>query len=173
MYNQRFKSEEERFAEKYTVEPNGCWIWNTGPRAEYPKFWTGYGYERANRYVWRKTNGPPEPGKEICHTCDTPACVNPEHLFIGTHSDNMIDRSAKGRLPSRKGELNQRAKLSQKDVEVIRARYAQGGISQQALANEYGIGQVTVSHLIRGKTWNSTADLPLGRSEAPRFRTDN
>jgi hypothetical protein len=92
-----------RFEEKYIPEPNsGCWIW-TG--------WVnraGYGYiningrhERdteAHRAAWLLFRGPIPEGMYVCHKCDIPSCVNPDHLFLGTQTDNMRDASAKGRL---------------------------------------------------------------------------
>jgi hypothetical protein len=78
--------------------PNGCWLYTGFIK------WDGYGwtcrmgrYMTAHRYAWILKNGEPEKGMEIMHTCDVPACCNPDHLKLGTHQDNMTDMSRKGR----------------------------------------------------------------------------
>ena len=89
----------------YTVSQTGCWIWN-GPTNN-----SGYGtYRRdlfqvpykdsiqlAHRHAWTLTNGPIPDGLYVCHTCDTPPCINPDHLFLGSAADNLRDAQAKGR----------------------------------------------------------------------------
>lgn len=89
----------ERFHSKYEKSPNGCWEWKS------EKHKGGYGTigfngktERASRLSYMIHKGEIPKGMHVCHTCDNPPCVNPEHLFIGTASDNAKDAERKGRL---------------------------------------------------------------------------
>jgi HNH endonuclease len=79
----------------------------------------------ASRFVWELFNGPIPAGLYVCHKCDVPACVNPDHLFLGTQSDNIQDASQKGRLPRPnpvRGEQQHSAKLTEWMVREIRSR---------------------------------------------------
>jgi hypothetical protein len=89
---------------------------------------------------------------EVCHTCDEPACVNPEHLYAGTHSDNMQDAARRGRFNTA-GERNGRAKLTPHQITEVRSRSTgrYGEISE--LAREYGVGSGTMSKILKHQTW--------------------
>jgi hypothetical protein len=94
-----YRDSLEWIADRSDVDENGCWIWN---RATYPY---GYGHTARNRgngyahrVAWEIANGATIPdGMCICHSCDVPSCVNPDHLFLGTHLDNVYDSIRKGR----------------------------------------------------------------------------
>jgi hypothetical protein len=101
--------------------------------------------------MWELTYGDIPAGMIICHRCDNPPCVRPEHLFLGTQADNQRDRKRKGR--SGRGEKNGRAKLTARAVREIRARYARGDVSQAALGAEYGVSQPAIGFVVRGEHW--------------------
>ena len=89
-------------------------------------------------------------GMEVCHSCDNPACVNPDHLWIGNHADNMNDMTKKGRAAPCRGESNGRAKLSIKDVCDIRA----SNETHTAQAAKYNVAISTVSRIRSRRLWS-------------------
>lgn len=101
----RKKPIAERFWPKVNKAPGQgpkgkCWLWNASLRGGYGSFSTTSGMKAAHRVAYELAKGPIPTSLEVCHDCDTPACVNPEHLFLGTHLENMCDRDQKGRLIS-------------------------------------------------------------------------
>jgi hypothetical protein len=96
------KSIEERFWEKVDIKsPEECWNWKSGlGHGNYGQFWDGCANVRTNRYAWEYHNKCKVPeGKLILHTCDNPKCCNPKHLYCGTQSNNMQDRSMRSLVP--------------------------------------------------------------------------
>lgn len=111
---------------------------------------------RKHRLEWTQKVGPIPEGMIICHTCDNPPCYNIDHLFIGTHKDNAIDRGNKGRARGghpQIGMANGCASLTDKQVKAIRRKYASGGYVQMELAAEYGISQSQISAIITHRSW--------------------
>jgi hypothetical protein len=92
------------FQQRYVIDEHGCWIWQ-GPEAGEYGAWGRHDY--AHRASWRFYYGEIPDGLNVCHTCDVPKCVNPEHLFLGTQHDNLKDMYAKGRRVQ-KGVLKHR-----------------------------------------------------------------
>lgn len=92
----------------------------------------------------------------VMHSCDNRLCCNPEHLRIGSQSDNMRDAVSKGRMriPDNRGVRSANAKLTEADVAAIRARYAEGGVSQECIGAQYGVSQMVVSRIIRGVSYH-------------------
>ena len=112
---------EIRFAEKFYIDKDtGCWMWIAGKnRRGYGKFRIGkktMAAPRASLLIYRGISLPSH--LCACHTCDTPECVNPDHLFVGTNKENSEDMKRKGRQTY--GERNGRSKLKEEDVRKIR-----------------------------------------------------
>lgn len=131
---------------------DGCWIWN-GHRDG-----AGYGVFRANRMAYRAsrfmhalTKGDVPADKVVCHTCDNPPCVNPDHLWLGTVADNSRDMVEKGRSSRRIGTANPRCRLTKDQVLAIRADKRR----RPAIARQYGVSVTTVHDIWRGRTWSS------------------
>lgn len=153
----------ERFWPKVKVAgPDDCWDWQGA------RFPNGYGYLGQIRETG---NGPfvpsirathaallvgrgelVPPGACVCHTCDRPICVNPQHLWIGSRAENNEDKVRKGRSHDRRGPLNSRAKLTPDQVIELRALRQQGW-TQIALAEKFGVSQPHVSRLVRGENY--------------------
>lgn len=87
----------------------------------------------------------------VCHTCDNRICVNPDHLFLGTNSDNMRDMVKKGRANKQHGQVHRCAKLSNEDIEAIRLN--NDNLSQVELAAKYNVQQGHISKIIFRKNW--------------------
>lgn len=102
----------------------------------------------AHRISWEIHRGPIPEGMSVCHHCDVPTCVNPEHLFIGTHADNMSDMKRKGRQA--RGEHQGLARLTRKQVLAIR----EDPRSQTAIAKDYGVHQPHISKIKRREIWS-------------------
>jgi len=135
-------------------EPNsGCILW----MAAATKAGYGIGSRRnklvyAHRLAWSVKNGPLPEGRVICHKCDNPGCVNPDHLFCGTVKDNSDDKIAKGR--SNRGSRHGMSKLSERDV--VEIRHAQGSL--RTIANKYGVKPMAIHCIKARKTWKHVGD---------------
>ena len=144
------------------VEPDlnsGCWLWSHRiGRQGYGNAKFGRKTVGAHRVSWILHNGPIPPGICVCHRCDTPACVNPAHLFLGNQTDNLRDMFAKGRHFDNRGALNPRAKLTPADVAEIRALGK--GVSQRELAARFGVGPSSIRDIQTGRRWRSLSVLP-------------
>lgn len=156
---------EERFWAKVDKTPGHgpegeCWVWTACRNPDgYGKVSVNGRVVGAHRAAWERDNGPVPEGLCVLHRCDVPACVNPSHLFLGSHQENMRDREAKGRggYGHMTGEAHGCAKLSESDVRDIRAAYAAGGCFQRELAQRYGVYQTVISKIVRGKLWKQVA----------------
>lgn len=153
-----------RFEAKVSPEPtSGCWLWTSPPHNSGGFF--GYGQFNvegrgvlAHRVSWELNRGPIPDGLKVLHKCDNPACVNPDHLFVGTHADNVADRCRKGRtrqghVQLRAGENHGCAKLTWASVDEIRARYAAGDVTLRSLGRDFGVSHRAILFIVQGKHW--------------------
>ena len=156
MYTEKFK---KRFWSKVNVQGlDDCWEWQLNSREVF-----GYGAIsagpringksvrlKAHRVSWELVNGPIPTEVEICHSCDNPPCVNPNHLFLGTHQENMSDCAKKGRTGERLcGELNPCSKLTEKEVREIRS----SNESSRALGRKYNVSKTVILQIKRRQKW--------------------
>lgn len=128
---------------------------------------TGYGKMkvggkcvRAHRYYYcvSKSIGLEDiRGLHVLHECDNPSCINPDHLFLGTHQDNMADKKAKGRGVSHSGVEHGGSKFSEEDITAIRARYSYHSRTDGtvALAREFKVHPSTINRIVKGETYQS------------------
>lgn len=162
----------KRFWDKVDRSPGqgpegSCWGWTAGcNRAGYGQFKHGERIVGAHRMAWKLERGPIPEGLCVLHRCDTPGCVNPDHLFLGTNADNSQDMVRKGRHlvghrekgRKQQGEKNSLAKLTDDQVLAIRREWAADGVTKQALANRHGVDRTVIGKIVRDKAWRH---LPL------------
>lgn len=91
--------------------------------------------------------------RNACHSCDNPACCNPDHIFDGSHKDNMQDMVKKGRNKADRGEKHGGAVLTDKAVIEIRTAYKNGSVSMAALATQFGCSFSTIQRVIKRTNW--------------------
>jgi hypothetical protein len=140
----------------------GCWRWlgYSDPQG-YGFIWLPSCRRRAHRAAWEFAQGPIPRGLCVCHRCDNPWCVNPEHLFLGTRAENNADMRSKGRQA--RGRKVPLAKLDEWSVRLIRAM-ARLGWSNADLAREFKVSGTTVCHVLQGKVWGWVTAAQPGSS---------
>lgn len=145
---------QERLARLSKKQQNGDCILFTGHLNTdgYGRFWHNKTRYLAHRAAYEIFCGPIPDDLQVCHRCDTPACVNPDHLFLGTQDDNIRDMVAKGRQNSRNGVHHNLAKLNPEKAFEIRW-YAAMGRKHKDIAAEYGVTRPLVSMIVRGELW--------------------
>lgn len=144
-------------------DPSDCWVW-TGAKRSNPKEPYGVfkirGHQRvkSHRLSFALQNGVSPGDLFVCHHCDNPQCVNPDHLFLGTAKDNNADMISKGRRATgdHGGEQNPAAKLSASQVEEIKRCIMQFE-SNKSLAQRFGVSAGMIGHIRRGRAWGSVA----------------
>lgn len=143
-------SDTDRFHKKYITEPNsGCWLWIASLNNKgYGRIMFKTGKQLlAHRFSYILSYGEIPQGLNVCHKCDTPSCVNPDHLFLSDQAGNIRDMIKKGRMP--KGEKHRLAKLTNTQAEEIRNLQ----IPYKDIANIYGVSRATVGSIKRMETY--------------------
>ncbi len=142
----------------YHEPSTGCWIWVGSKTSDgYAKIWFEGKMCRANRVSYETFIGPTN-DLHVCHHCDNPLCVRPDHLFLGTDADNVKDKCSKGRASggSMPGDKHPGHVLTTDQVEEIRSTEVVRG-TVTLLAKKFGVDKTTISRILRGKTWKEVA----------------
>ena len=151
----KMKTAIDRFESKITKVVSGCWLWGGSlDTGGYGRFNINGKTSGAHRLSYEIKNGDIPRGKHILHTCDTPSCVNPDHLFLGTHQDNMADKVKKGRQA--KGLNLPQSKLTDDDIPIIRQRLRKKE-SQQSIAKDYSVTRTIISMIHRKLIWKGVS----------------
>jgi hypothetical protein len=150
------ESDKERFWSKVKKSDDGCWTWTAAKDKDgYGLFWLNQAMVRAHRLSLLTKidpNGETDYNSLFaCHKCDNPSCVNPDHIYFGSHTDNIADMVNRGRGLS--GERSPATSLTEKDVTQIRIMYFNGNTTSRKLAKQFGVGKSTILRIIHHKTW--------------------
>lgn len=142
-----------RFINKLEIQPKGCWLWRGavsshgyGSVGVAGKNWLAH---RLSMKLFRVDPG----DMDVLHSCDNPLCVNPDHLFLGTHQDNMLDKEKKGRGGHPYGAAHGRAKITNEQALEILAALQDPRASIAQLARQFGVTKATISYIKLGKGW--------------------
>lgn len=146
---------------------SACWIWTGGfsvdrsrPRRRPYGVIRYAGKQRhAHRVAWQLAFGAIPAAALVCHRCDNPSCVNPDHLFLGTAADNNHDMESKGRAVHVVGERHGKSKLTSDGVVRLRGLYATGAFSYRKLARDFGVSAETVRRALNGTTWGHAGEV--------------
>lgn len=155
------KKAQERIIKGMKINAeSGCWEWVKCIQANgYGRVTYRYKTQGAHRLAYEAFKGAIPDGMDVCHTCDIPHCVNPEHLFVGTRKANMEDCVAKGRQSKgeilsvkRRGEKHYGSKLTDADVRQIRI-LAQNGVRRVEIAATFRVVKSTIDKIVSRENW--------------------
>lgn len=142
---------------KHVKKTDQCWEWIgavTRKKKGYGRINENGKMRVAHRVAYELCIGPIPEGMRVLHSCDNSRCVNPDHLFLGTQQDNMIDCSKKDRLNSKRGEGHHAAKLTREDVQKLRLLYPTGRYTQVQLAKMFGVTRENIQLILYRKAWD-------------------
>lgn len=162
--------------------PGECWNWIGAKQngREYGRLAYGahdgpnFYFEAAHRFSYRHFFGAIPDGMCVCHRCDNPKCVNPEHLFLGTHAENQADKAAKGRTArgekhsdavkavTPRGSNNQSSVLRESDIPIILKMKASGNLNRE-IAERFGVSKSTITAIFGGRNWTHITNIPYRR----------
>lgn len=137
----------QTFRTKYVIDDSGCWLW-IGRKS--PDGYGRFNHTLAHRIAYRLLVGEIPQGLCVCHRCDVRDCVNPGHLFLGSHQENMADMLSKGRRADTHGGRNPRAKLTAADVRSIRADQRRA----DEIAKDFGVVAGAIYNIRAGRAWS-------------------
>lgn len=150
--------DKAKFLSNIFPEPNtGCWLW--AGRYDAKGYGRGHFLQRtvqlAHRYAYILYKGPITCGLHVLHKCDNPACVNPDHLFLGTQKLNNIDRDKKGRQRTKRGSEHRFAKFKPEDVRRIRQIHSPESMPSRQIAKIFNCSQKAVMNVINRKSYRN------------------
>jgi predicted XRE-type DNA-binding protein len=147
----------------WNVNENGCYICTSHSikNNAYPSIMISGIRKKISRLVYENNFGEIPYGMLVCHRCDTPSCINPEHLFLGTNADNTADKLNKNRQSRLKGEQNGNSKVDTDAIKKIRT----SNDAAEALVGEYGIGKTQITRIRNGESWSHVKEFIMSKGE--------
>lgn len=149
---------KERLLAKCEKLASGCWVFTGSKNKQGYGMISAYGrHVLAHRLSYSEFIGEIPDGNVVCHKCDNPSCVNPEHLFTGTQKDNVSDMFKKGRQANFSGSLSGKSKLTDKQVDLIRE--IRNGMSTMQISKLMGVHQTTIQRILSLRSYKCIAVL--------------
>lgn len=131
---------------------SGCWEWLGKKRGGYGMFSADHKNHLAHRLMYVKYNGNIPENKNVCHKCDNPSCVNPQHLWLGTHQENMTDMITKKRDKKSYGSANHLATITEKEAREIKIKHKEG-MNMREIHRALNISYRVIQHICAGESW--------------------